>query len=477
MKRLQYRIAAAAQLIAVALTAAAPAPAVGDAISASDYASIQEALDKNPGKAVFVPPGDWEISEPIFLRTDGAELYGAATVIQTNPDRAIVRVDGVKRAAVRGLTLTRPEGKRVTGEEAVRADNCEFLTLDGIKAIDNQTKSAAIRLENCSRSRIQDCLVLNYKRIDVDDRTDSEHYGYAFQCINGHGIIVERGQGIVIEGNQVIEERLSATRETKEEFGLGRLVEGAKPSKPGALSKAVFERGSVNNWHQGSAILVTSPESARMTRIVGNQIENCAQGIDIHADELICSENQIRGAMIGIKAMHGSSNLIISNNMILRADLWGIMLGPGTGSHGAEDAREGRPGRAANADGGTIISGNLIADYGLGQEYWNWGGATTDQAGSYAIRLDRGQLPANPPLADVLIVGNMVYDSAKRSGPGEGAADTAHASAKPRYRLALFVERSAAGDERKPTAPTHITVRGNHFDPGSAGISNIEIAE
>ena len=87
-----------------------------------------------------------------------------------------------------------------------------------------------------------------------------------------------------------------------------------------------------------------------LTRILGNHIENAAQGIDLHCDHAIVSQNIVANAFIGMKAMHGSRNVLISGNQFTRNSLWAIGLMPGAAAN------------AENFDGGSIIAINIISD-------------------------------------------------------------------------------------------------------------------
>ena len=49
------------------------------AISAADYDSLQAAVDANPGKMIFLPPGDYPISEFVSDRTIALPFYGGMT--------------------------------------------------------------------------------------------------------------------------------------------------------------------------------------------------------------------------------------------------------------------------------------------------------------------------------------------------------------------------------------------------------------
>lgn len=132
--------------------------------------------------------------------------------------------------------------------------------------------------------------------------------------------------------------------------------------------------------------------------------------------------------MVGIKATHGCRNLIIKGNLVRRADLWGILLNPGAASHTVTDPTDTEPVKPSNVDAGTILSGNIITDYGYGHEYWNWGGRAEDCPGSYAIALFEGQLDTNPPLRAMLVTGNIVYNTGRDGKPQKET---------PRYRYAV----------------------------------------
>jgi len=188
-------------------------------------------------------------------------------------------------------------------------------------------------------------------------------------------------------------------------------------------------------------------------QILGNTIENAAQGIDIHADHVIVAQNIVRDSFMGMKAMHGSRNVLILGNQFIRNDLWAIGLMPGAASHAASPQQ----GQKANADGGSIIAHNIISEFGYGRSHWIWSGDNC-----FPIRFDSGQKPDNPPLTDVIVDGNMIFDSGRDAAGPQGKPEP------PRYRYAVFV------------APGSQTPRGLHFSnnllhPGSSGVSNVEL--
>lgn len=410
-------------------------PAPSGTISAADYPSIQAALDANPDRMVFVPAGDHLLREKIRVRGHGAGLYGPGRLIQENPDHPIVEIERATGIEIRDLTLTRPEGKRDSMKEGIYALHCRDLVIDNVKVIENRSKSGAILVTDSRDTRISDCLVRNYMRVTVDDRTQGEVSGYAFRCTDGTGIMVRYCTGTLIEGNRVIEENFLPSRADKEKYQLGDFVK-KNPEKGPHLSQQAWDAGYTDNWRQGSAIQVTAPETSDFTRILGNHIENAAQGIDLHCDRVIVSNNLVNHAHIGMKAMHGSRNVLITGNQFSRNDLWAIGLMPGAAAH------PGGEGKPANADGGSIIANNVISDFGHGDAHWIWGMERSP------FKFDAGQDPDDPPLTDVLIQGNLVHN------PGP-----------PRYKYAVIIAN-------EPGHPRGMHFADNLLPPGTGGVCN-----
>ena len=404
-------------------------------LSVTAYPSIQAALDANPNRMIFVPPGDYSISEKIRVRGQGSGLFGPGRIIQENADQPIIEIENATDAVIRDLTLTRPEGKMETGKEGVIAQKCRNLIIENVRVFDNRSKSGALLIIDSQGTRISRCLVRNYMRVAIDDRTQGTVSGYAFRCTDGTGIMVRYCTGTLIEGNHVVEQVFSPSKEIRDQYKLGDFVK-KNPEKGPLLSQQTWEANYTDNWRQGSAIIVTAPETSDFTRILGNHIENAAQGIDIHSDHVIIANNIINHAHIGMKAMHGSRNVLITGNQFTRNDLWAIGLMPGAAAHPAAD------GKPENADGGSVITNNIISDFGHGEAHWIWGMERSP------FRFDSGQEPDDPPLRNVVIQGNLVHN------PGPA-----------RYQYAVII---ASG----PNAPQGLHFSNNVFPPGSGGVSN-----
>jgi hypothetical protein len=77
--------------------------------------------------------------------------------------------------------------------------------------------------------------------------------------------------------------------------------------------------------------------------------------------------------------------------------------------------------------------------------------------------LELRQLPENPVMADVIVQGNVVYDTGKDQVLVDGVPQTV----PPRYEYAVFI----APDPK----PQGIVFTNNVFHPGRGGISNITL--
>jgi hypothetical protein len=409
-------------------------------LSVAAYPSIQEALNANPNRMIFVPAGDYPITEKIRIRGERSGLFGPGRIIQQSADQPIIEIENATSAEIRDLTLTRPEGKMESRNEGVLAIKCRDLVLDNVRVIDNRSPAGAISVRESKDTRISRCVVRNYMRVSIDDRTQSKDWGYAFNCTDGTGISVSYSTGTLIEGNRVIEDNFVPTQEVKARYKLGDYVK-KNAVKGDVIGQQAWDAKYTDAWQQGSGIIVTAPEISDLTRVIGNHIENAGQGLDIHSDHVIVSQNIITNAFIGMKAMHGSRNVLITGNQFTKNSLWAIGLMPGAAAHPAVDDKP------ENVDGGSIISNNIISDFGYGDAHWIWGDERSP------IKFDTGQQPDDPPLTDVIVTGNFIYSSGKS-----------------RYKYAVIISSG-------PNGPRGLHFSNNLFHPGTQGVCNVELPQ
>lgn len=426
----------------------------------NDGPSIQKAIDNATGQVVILPPGDYEISAPILLSKPGGGLVGPGRIIQTKSDQPILVASHADDVQIRDLVLTRAAGIEGSTSGLI-ANSCRNLVIDNVQVLDNRSASSSVNIDKCVNGRLSNSLVRNYSRVSVDDRTNNPDLGYAFKCFDGTGIQLTGCRGMLVQGNRVEELHNLPTRENKEKFGLGKFTK--KNATKGALvGQETWDKEEFPQWHQGSAIYVGGPEDSDQTRLIGNYVENAAQGMDIQSDHVIVSQNIVYNAAVGMKAMHGARNVLILGNQFNRCNAHGVLLQPGAASHAAGASAAASPGAApANIDGASIIANNIFADFGYGDSNWIWGNERD------VICLEPGQLPQNPALADVIVSGNIVYDQGRDGMIVDGKA----AKVPPRYRYALLISGSS------PTAqgPVRMRVYDNILDSGSWGVSNVKI--
>jgi hypothetical protein len=222
----------------------------------------------------------------------------------------------------------------------------------------------------------------------------------------------------------------------------------------------VWDAEYVNNWVQGSGIVINSPRTTTRTQVLGNQVENAAQGMDIHSDQVIVANNIISNSFMGMKAMHGSRNVLIIGNQFIRNDLWAIGLMPGTASGAARAAEGDRPAEGPNNDGGSIIANNIITDFGYGDSEWIWADSSCNP-----MRFDHAPMAENPALSEVIVQGNIVYDTGRDLPLVNGVPKRE----PPRYKYAVRIESNGTNP------PQGLHFMNNILHPGTEGVSNVEL--
>ncbi len=136
------------------------------------YASIQEALDANPGRMIHVPSGDHEITTKILIKADRSGLYGSGRIIQKNagqPILAVEQAEGVRLRDPHPHPRPRGHGDRVGGLSPRSAAATSWSRTCGSSTIAPEPPGS--RLRRCVASQVHRCLVQDYQRVSVDDRT------------------------------------------------------------------------------------------------------------------------------------------------------------------------------------------------------------------------------------------------------------------------------------------------------------------
>lgn len=147
--------------------------------------------------------------------------------------------------------------------------------------------------------------------------------------------------------------------------------------------------------------------------------------------------------------MHGSRNVLITGNQFSQCVLWAIGLMSGSGAYPGTASENGNPAIAANVDGGSLITDNVISQFGYGDSYWMW-----KDSSRAVFRFDRGQEPTDPPLRDVLIQWKHHLEPRPGRTTGAGRRDNRVASVslcrQDRTRIRDIPTRPALRHKRLP---------------------------
>lgn len=222
-------------------TAADRLPGARPEIDASQYASLQAALDALPaeGGIVRLPPGHFEITSPLVLSRSDVTLVGAgaATHIHnanTNGEPALVvtHPDGAKVKSGDRLWRVRLADFRLTGTaqsgHGIVAVWINELFVQGLSVSDHG--GDGLRLDHCYEDpRISDSLITYNKKVGLNllgchdivvSSNQFEENNDAVSCTDGfnlcmtgnciddhlrHGVIIENTYGSVLSGNMIEE--------------------------------------------------------------------------------------------------------------------------------------------------------------------------------------------------------------------------------------------------------------------------------
>lgn len=225
-----------AALVLHALAGVSPATTV----DASKFPNLQAALDAVPeaGGLVSIPPGLYEITEPLRVKTGDTRIVGsgAATHIQNKNEQGapafILRpanLDEDKKARLWRIQMAdlRISGSEKSGD-GIFAECIQEIYLEGV-SIDHHG-GHGIQLKSCFEDpRIADCILTYNKKCGIkifdchdivvnanhfEENQDALHCADSFNlCMNGNniddhlgnGIIIENTYGSVVSGNMIEE--------------------------------------------------------------------------------------------------------------------------------------------------------------------------------------------------------------------------------------------------------------------------------
>ena len=213
----------------------------GAEIHAADYASLQDALDALPGEGgiVLLPPGTFEINEPLRVRRGDVLIRGAGGsthIINQNkqgqPALVLEHADGKKVKKQDRLWRVMLSEFRITGNPqsgpGIVANYIEEIFLQGLTV--SHHGSDGILLDHCYEDpRISACLITYNAGVGLnllgchdivvsanqfEENQDALHCFDGFNlCMTGncvddhlqHGVVIENTYGSVVSGNMIEE--------------------------------------------------------------------------------------------------------------------------------------------------------------------------------------------------------------------------------------------------------------------------------
>jgi hypothetical protein len=409
------------------------------------------------------------------FKSNGSGLTGHAKISFASDTAHFIYAKAIDSIRIEGICLVRTIDSSKT-PQAILLENCRNILINQVQILENRSMEPTIQFRECEDSRVTDCTILNYKQFGLNVRPTQ-----SFNCIDGHGMAFHSCRNTYVSGNSVIDRRIFPDPETKAKHDLGKVVSGVSPAEG---MPDYFPA-----WHQGAGI---GSFRGACSTIVNNYIENAAQGVDFQTDYSILAGNIITYAQTGIKCMHFTQNVVITNNNVSYCDLWGLVTAPGPTSHPAYSPTEDEqlseiqkknlarfrmvPGQA-EVNSGNIISGNVFSNFGYGHEYYNWGSVLSiDESFLCIINLwgqwesmqssERVQFHPESGMKSILVQGNLVYNN----GQDGYIEDGKPVFPKARYRYALFHNQG-------PYKPTQVFMSGNLLHEGSEGVCNRPLTE
>jgi parallel beta-helix repeat protein len=225
-------------------------------IDASQYTSLQAALDAVPdeGGLVRLPPGSFEITEPLVLRRGETRVEGAGAathIINRNqegkPAWVVEHRDGASVKRADQLWRVNLANFRVTGNprsgHGILVKRIDEVCLQGLTVTHHGQDG--IRLDHCYEDpRVINCLLTYNKQVGLhligchdivvssnqfEENQDALHCIDSFNlcmtgnCLDDHlgrGVLIENTYGSVLSGNMIEECRAAAVTLDRDCYGI-----------------------------------------------------------------------------------------------------------------------------------------------------------------------------------------------------------------------------------------------------------------
>lgn len=336
-----------AALVLHALAGISPATTV----DASKFPNLQAALDAVPetGGLVTIPPGLYEITEPLRVKTGETRIVGsgAATHIQNRNDQGapafILRPANLDEDKKARLWRVQMADLRISGSEksgdGIFAECIQEIYLEGV-SIDHHG-GHGIQLKSCFEDpRIADCILTYNKKCGIEifdchdivvnanhfeENQDALRCADSFNlCMNGNniddhlgnGIIIENTYGSVVSGNMIEECNGTALILDRDCYGITLSANVIAHHLEGGidLRDACGCTLSANTFTIAHRFSVRVAAASERNTITGNTFSNTyiGAGQDKRPAEAKTPMGTDEGA--GIRLENGLNGLVITGN-------------------------------------------------------------------------------------------------------------------------------------------------------------------
>lgn len=325
--------------------AGAALPGARPEINAADYPSLQAALDAVPaeGGLVRLPPGTFDIDQPLILSRSDVLLQGSGTATHIRnlsrngrPALIVQHPDGRKVSNNDRLWRVMLSNFRITGNpesgHGIEAIRIQEIFLQGVTV--SEHGGHGIFLDHCYEDpRVNDCLITYNKQtglqllgchdIVVSGNQFEENLD-AVQCLDSfnlcmtgnnlddhlrHGVVIENTYGSVVAGNMIEECAGTAIVLDRDCYGNTLSANVIAHNKSGIdLRDAHGCAVSANTFtiNQASSLTI-GPGSGRIT-LAGNNFSNSYAG----DGKVIRGEKDLAAAGL---ALAGTRDVVISGNL------------------------------------------------------------------------------------------------------------------------------------------------------------------
>ena len=347
-------------------------PGARDCIEAGDYPSLQAALDalSSEGGLVRIPPGVFEIQEPLIIDKPDVQIEGAGTathIVNTNtegrpalilqhPDKGESRESELWRISLMNFRIT---GNEESGH-GIEARRINEIYLQGITV--SYHGGDGIRLYYCYEDpRIANSLITYNKGTGLnligchdivvsanqfEENQDALHCTEGFNlCMTGNnlddhlgdGVVIEDTYGSVVSGNMIEECNGTAVILDRDCYGIAISANVIAHNVTGGVDLRDAHGCAISAKTftiMGKDALVIGPESGRIT-VSGNNFSDSYIGQD--------QTKRIEDLNAGGMVMEGTSDICVVGNLFSSVRPKALEL-------------KGRPSERVN------FSGNVITD-------------------------------------------------------------------------------------------------------------------